>query len=403
MNIIATNYSLDNIIIRQGKEKKRPSFASVFEKLNKRSANMNRMTPMNNILTNEQLFRYYLKETDPKLRVSDDVEEEDDLKKTLNDYITNKSLKMTTQNQNKTTQADIIDVGDDGYNDIDVGDDGYNDPEIFNLLETTQPEIENRIITQDERFFNQGQDLNDFLYNLRLEKDFSIADNFQFNERDSILRHGTDIVSRIGQQAYNLGLNSGIDTSDFLSNIVKDTVKKSESLQESLREAGIDFRVIPYSYLESPAKSGKKDLFLENIDKNHPETNYNASTAIQSVYKGHLARKKTEEKRIMNYADNTIALSKESEETKESKPKRGRPVGSWGAKRRELIEEEGIMKKGASTHLQAVYKGHLARNKVKGLVIDEGKKSKASTAIQAVYKGHLARNKVKGLGTEAFV
>jgi len=403
MNIIATNYSLDNIIIRQGKEKKRPSFASVFEKLNKRTANMNRMTPMNNILTNEQLFRYYLKETDPKLRVSDDVEE-DDLKKTINDYITNKSLKMTTQNQNKTTQADIIDDGYDGYDDIDVGDDGYNDPEIFNLLETTQPEIENRIITQDERFLNQGQgDLNDFLYNLRLEKDFSNADNLQFNERDSILRHGTDIVSRIGQQAYNLGLNSGIDTSDFLSNIVKDTDKKSKSLQESLREAGIDFRVIPYSYLESPAKSGKKDLFLENIDKNHPETNYNASTAIQSVYKGHLARKKTEEKRIMNYADNTIALSKESEETKESKPKRGRPVGSWGAKRRELIEEEGIMKKGASTHLQAVYKGHLARNKVKGLVIDEGKKSKASTAIQAVYKGHLARNKVKGLGTEAFV
>ena len=396
MNIIATNYSLDNIIIRQGKEKKRPSFASVFEKLNKRTENMNRMTPMNNILTNEQLFRYYLKETDPKLRVSDDVEEEDDLKKTLNDYITNKSLKMTTQNQNKTTQADIIDDGDDGDDDEKVI--------LERRLETTQPEIENRIITQDERFLNQGQgDLNDFLYNLRLEKDFSNADNLQFNERDSILRHGTDLVSRIGQQAYNLGLNSGIDTSDFLSNIAKDTVKKSESLQESLREAGIDFRDIPYSYLESPAKSGKKDLFLENIDKNHPETNYNASTAIQAVYKGHLARKKTEEKRIMNYADNTIALSKESEETKGSKPKRGRPVGSWGAKRRELIEQEGIMKTGASTAIQAVYKGHLARNKVKGLVIDEGKKSKASTTIQAVYKGHLARKKAKGLGTEAFV
>jgi hypothetical protein len=35
MNISASNQSLENIIIRQVKEKKRPSFASVFEKINK--------------------------------------------------------------------------------------------------------------------------------------------------------------------------------------------------------------------------------------------------------------------------------------------------------------------------------------------------------------------------------
>jgi hypothetical protein len=78
MNLSASNTSLENIIIRQGQDKKRPSFASVFEKINKRTANMNRITPLNNAITNEQLFRYYLTETDPKLRVSDDVFGEDE-------------------------------------------------------------------------------------------------------------------------------------------------------------------------------------------------------------------------------------------------------------------------------------------------------------------------------------
>jgi hypothetical protein len=102
MNISASNQSLENIIIRQEKEKKRPSFASVFEKINKRTANMNRMTPLNNVLTNEQLFRYYLKETDPKLRVSDDVFGEDET--TLADLITNRSLNKSKVNQ--TIQTD---------------------------------------------------------------------------------------------------------------------------------------------------------------------------------------------------------------------------------------------------------------------------------------------------------
>ena len=111
MNISASNRSLENIIIRQEKEKKRPSFASVFEKINKRTSNMNRITPLNNKLTNEQLFRYYLKETDPKLRVSDDAFGEDET--TLADLITNRSLNKSKVNQ--TIQTD--DGNDDGEKD----------------------------------------------------------------------------------------------------------------------------------------------------------------------------------------------------------------------------------------------------------------------------------------------
>lgn len=77
MNINASNQSLINILLQQAsksqEKKKRPTFEEVFAKLNARTAGMNaNKNPMNNMLTNEQLFRYYIKETDPKLRVSDD-------------------------------------------------------------------------------------------------------------------------------------------------------------------------------------------------------------------------------------------------------------------------------------------------------------------------------------------
>jgi hypothetical protein len=75
MNINATNQSLINILLQQAtktsEKKPRPTFEEVFSKLNTRTMNANKQ-PMNAMLTNEQLFRYYIKETDPKLRVSDE-------------------------------------------------------------------------------------------------------------------------------------------------------------------------------------------------------------------------------------------------------------------------------------------------------------------------------------------
>lgn len=77
MSINATNQSLINILLQQAtkasEKKPRPTFEEVFSKLNARTAGMNsNKQPINNMMTNEQLFRYYLKETDPKLRVSDE-------------------------------------------------------------------------------------------------------------------------------------------------------------------------------------------------------------------------------------------------------------------------------------------------------------------------------------------
>jgi hypothetical protein len=73
MNIInAGNPSANNMIIRQVMQKKRQSSATIFDKLNKRTAQLTAKNPLNNVLTNDQLFRYYTQEVEPKLSQSND-------------------------------------------------------------------------------------------------------------------------------------------------------------------------------------------------------------------------------------------------------------------------------------------------------------------------------------------
>jgi hypothetical protein len=73
MNIInAGNPSANNMITRQVMQKKRESSATIFDKLNKRTAQLTAKNPLNNVLTNDQLFRYYIQEVEPKLSQSND-------------------------------------------------------------------------------------------------------------------------------------------------------------------------------------------------------------------------------------------------------------------------------------------------------------------------------------------
>jgi len=73
MNINAGNHSLENILLQNMKEKKRPTFSAVFEKLNKHSSKLNSKSALNSVLTNEQMFRYYVKDTMPQLDKSNDT------------------------------------------------------------------------------------------------------------------------------------------------------------------------------------------------------------------------------------------------------------------------------------------------------------------------------------------
>lgn len=51
-------------------KKKRPSFSTIFDKLS--SKKIDTKKPLNNLLTQEQMFRYYINDTEPLLKVSND-------------------------------------------------------------------------------------------------------------------------------------------------------------------------------------------------------------------------------------------------------------------------------------------------------------------------------------------
>jgi hypothetical protein len=94
MNINASSQTLINTLLQQAtmrQDKKRPTFEEVFSKLNARSSKMNaNRQPINALLTNEQMFRYYLKETEPKLQVSNEIFSADELFNPVKDSDPNK-------------------------------------------------------------------------------------------------------------------------------------------------------------------------------------------------------------------------------------------------------------------------------------------------------------------------
>ena len=70
MNINASINSGLNLALRK---KEKPTFQTVFDKLDARSKKMNYCNPVNSGMTNEQMFRFYLNETEPMLHKNDDT------------------------------------------------------------------------------------------------------------------------------------------------------------------------------------------------------------------------------------------------------------------------------------------------------------------------------------------
>jgi hypothetical protein len=110
MNTInVSNPTLNNIltILNAGqntnKPKKRPTFNEVFNKISKRTENLkSNKQPLNNLLSNEQLFRFYIQDTQPLLQKSNDSFNEGN-----NNLI--QSLTSSQPSQNKT--YGVADVG----------------------------------------------------------------------------------------------------------------------------------------------------------------------------------------------------------------------------------------------------------------------------------------------------
>jgi hypothetical protein len=112
MNTInVSNPTLNNILMllntngtNPAKPKKRPTFDEVFNKISKRTQNLkSTKQPLNNILTNEQLFRFYIKDTEPLLQKSND---------TFNEGGNNQLIQsLTASKPSQNTTYGIADIG----------------------------------------------------------------------------------------------------------------------------------------------------------------------------------------------------------------------------------------------------------------------------------------------------
>jgi hypothetical protein len=111
MNTInVSNPTLNNILMllntngtNPDKPKKRPTFDEVLNKISKRTQNLkSTKQPLNNILTNEQLFRFYIKDTEPLLQKSND---------TFNEGNNNLIQSLTASKPSQNTTYGVADIG----------------------------------------------------------------------------------------------------------------------------------------------------------------------------------------------------------------------------------------------------------------------------------------------------
>lgn len=71
--INASNRTTENVLINKAMKNKRPTFNEAFNKINKHTMNKTANDPLNIIHSNEQLYKYYVKETMPLLDVSNET------------------------------------------------------------------------------------------------------------------------------------------------------------------------------------------------------------------------------------------------------------------------------------------------------------------------------------------
>jgi hypothetical protein len=112
MNTInVSNPSVNNILMllnmrgnNPDKPKKRPTYDEVFNKISKRTQNLkSTKQPLNNILTNDQLFRFYIQDTQPLLQKSND---------TFNEGGNNQLLQaLTASKPSQNTTYGVADIG----------------------------------------------------------------------------------------------------------------------------------------------------------------------------------------------------------------------------------------------------------------------------------------------------
>jgi hypothetical protein len=185
MNINASSQTLINTLLQQAtktSEKKRPTFEEVFAKLNARTSKINaNRQPINAMLTNEQLFRYYIKETEPKLSVSNETFSAEELFNPVKESDPNK-----VYGQGATLTSDISQSRDPANNLPIVGlpspilpepSRARQAPQVSQIPSPYTPEQE-RDIQEAEAYIEAGTDFLNYFNNINMNDVEDVSKEF---------------------------------------------------------------------------------------------------------------------------------------------------------------------------------------------------------------------------------
>jgi len=272
MNINASNNSLINILLQQAtktQEKKRPTFAEVFAKLNARTARMDaNKNPMNNRMTNEQLFRYYIRDTDPKLQVSNETFSSEDTFNPMKDKDTSKIYGRST-----TQTSDIIPSIDPSNYRPNVGEPDAIIPSAPTAptaptapsapLPTPSPytEDEQNAIDEGEMYIDAGNTFLEYFNNIDMN---SLSENTKEFLNVIFYKNTSDADwSELGAYMFDR-INNTFETNEIVSDLYKAMIAFSAMPEGLIRD------YIPYTILRltstnaNPTREDMDAILKEN-------------------------------------------------------------------------------------------------------------------------------------------
>ena len=210
MNTInVSNPTFNNILMllntrgnNPDKPKKRPTYDEVFNKISKRTQNLkSTKQPLNNILTNDQLFRFYIQDTQPLLQKSNEV---------VNEGNTNLIQALTASKPSQNTTYGVADIGNTNEpNNVPQSRDYVDNPDN---TAPAPPPIAFDDMTEEQKLqfaYDSSIDVLKFFNSLNMEGNNAVETGTLFNAmmmRDPM----TDGWRSFGYDLFNDFYNKGV-------------------------------------------------------------------------------------------------------------------------------------------------------------------------------------------------
>lgn len=293
MNTInVSNPTFNNILMllntrgnNPDKPKKRPTYDEVFNKISKRTQNLkSTKQPLNNILTNDQLFRFYIQDTQPLLQKSND---------TFNEGTnTNLIQALTASKQSQNTSYGVADIGNTNEpSNVPQSTDYVDNPTIGPTIGISEAQNDYNNTLKGLEFFNSlnmeannNVDTGTFI-NMMLMRDVLSNEwkSFGYNFFNDLYNRGTleDVITEL----YDI-MTKAMTQDEETYNSIRATLFNIMRLDvEGLSKDEIEEAIFRYIQTPPPNHAGSERKFQQEITQYRASVDKTPSKLIEEVLK----------------------------------------------------------------------------------------------------------------------